>query len=150
MKRLFFRLHFSQTSITRLTNHGGHTFDLEFTIIQPNDLGDSLESVNYLKGNSSGKNAKIYFVCGKIMKLKALSTDLRRCFTVNRISDIRLIKPEEVSIFVEFMKYGIKRVIKCRRSFFRWRSSLIPQTLYILDKKSRLLPLLLGATEVSC
>ena len=109
MKQLFLRLSFSQILIARLMDHEGLTSAQELTIIRPNDLSDSLESMNRLFGNSSRVNARIYFPLGKIMKLTALSTYFRRYFTVNRIPDIRLIRSEEVSTFVEYMEVWNKK-----------------------------------------
>ena len=61
MKQLLFRLRFSQSSIKCLIDHKGLTSAQELTIIRPNDLSDSLESVNRLFGNSSRPYARIYF-----------------------------------------------------------------------------------------
>ena len=104
-----FRLSFSQSSITRFMDHEGLTSAQELTIIRPSDLSDSLESVDGFFVNSSRSNARIYFRPGKIMKLKALSTYFRRYFTANRIPDIRLIRSEEVSTFVEYMEVWNKK-----------------------------------------
>ena len=60
------------------------------------------------------------------MKLKALSTYFRRCFTVNRIPDVRLIRSEEVSTFVEYMEVWNKKSDKVQEILSKVEIKLDP------------------------
>ena len=87
-------------NINRLINEEGIERAEDLSAMRPDDVEKSLESVNRLFGNRTG-NARLYFAPARISRIKAITSYIRRCRTVNRIPDIRLITEARVLDFMD-------------------------------------------------
>jgi len=92
-----------ERNITRIVQEEGIETARQLSAMKPNDIKDSLESVNRLFGNRA-QASRIYFSNPRIKRIMAITSYIRRCITVNRIPDIRLINEIDVLNFMENME----------------------------------------------
>ena len=109
LRELLIRLRFPLNSINRLITQEGLSSARELSRTRPKNLADSLESVNKLFGASNRAGSRIYFSNGRINQIKALAAYFRRCLTANRIPDVRLIGPIQVSSFEDYLEDWSKK-----------------------------------------
>ena len=97
-------LNFPEDVVTRLINNEGIETPRDLTNMKPDRLSSALELANRLPAPTDANPAdRAYFSSSRIDKLMALCAYLRRCLSANRIPDIRLITPQDISVYITYL-----------------------------------------------